>query len=222
MRERMKVCGAAVAAWLALAGVAHAQSQGAPSRGYVEAVGQSSFGSVTSQSFGGEIGIAIGSQLQIFAEGGKTRDVSTSALSAAAQTIAGAISQVAANSGYSVKEPVTFFDAGLRFSFYPSGGGKLDPYVLVGFGVASVTQDVKFTVAGNDVTGSLEQAPYFTALGSDVSGSFTKPMLVVGGGVAYPVWKRLVLDFQLRYGRVFAPDQGINIGRAGLGLGVRF
>ncbi len=218
----MKVSTAAVVAWIALGGLAHAQSQGPPSRGYVEAVGQSSFGSVTSQSFGGEIGIAIGSQLQVLAEGGKTRDVSTTALSSAAQKIAGALAQVAANTGYSVKEPVTFVDAGLRFSFYPSGTGRLDPYVLAAFGAATVKQDVKYTVGGNDVTGVLSQDPYSIVLGSDLSGSFTKPLLVVGGGVAYPVWKQLVLDFQLRYGRVFASDQSISIGRAGLGVGVRF
>jgi len=218
----MTVGVAAVAAWLALAGLARAQSQGTPSKGYVEAVGQSSFGNVTSQSFGAEIGIAIGSQLQVFAEGGRTRDVATSALSSAAQKMAGAVAAVAANSGYSVKEPATFFDAGIRFSFYASGAKKVDPYVLAGFGAASVKQDVKFTVAGNDVTSALPQDPYFIVLGSDVSGSFTKPMLVIGGGVAYPIWKQLVLDFQVRYGRVFAADQGINIGRAGLGVGVRF
>jgi len=218
----MKVTVAAVVAWTLWAGPAHAQSQGAPDKGYVEAVGQSSFGSVTSQSFGAEVGFAIKPQLQVFVEGGRTRDVSTSALSAAAKTIAGALAAVAANSGYSVKEPVTFFDAGLRFSFYPPGAGKLDPYVLAAFGAATVKQDVRYTVGGNDVTGTLAQDPYLIVLGSDLSGSFTKPMLVVGGGVAYPVWKQLVLDFQLRYGRIFAEDQGINIGRAGLGVGVRF
>ena len=117
---------------------------------------------------------------------------------------------------------MTFFDAGLRFSFYAPGSSKLDPYVLAAFGAATVKQDVRFTVAGNDVTSTLAQAPYLIVLGSDLSGSFTKPMLVVGGGVAYPIWKQLVLDFQVRYGRVFAADQGINIGRAGLGVGVRF
>jgi len=217
----MKLVVAVVVAWTLFGGLARAQS-GAPGKGYVEAVGQSSFGSVTSQSFGAEAGFAIGPQLQVFVEGGKTRDVSTSALSSAAQIIAGALSQVAANSAYSVKEPVTFFDAGLRFSFYPSGTGRLDPYVMAGFGAANVKQDVRYTVGGNDVTSTLAQAPYLIVLGSDLSGSFTKPMLVVGGGVAYPIWKQLVLDFQVRYGRVFAADQGINIGRAGLGVGVRF
>jgi opacity protein-like surface antigen len=47
-------------------------------------------------------------------------------------------------------------------------------------------------------------------------------MLTVGGGVAWPVWQRVIVDFQYRYGRVFAAGQGINVNRAGAGLGVRF
>jgi opacity protein-like surface antigen len=47
-------------------------------------------------------------------------------------------------------------------------------------------------------------------------------MLTVGAGVAWPAWKRLLLDFQYRYGRIFADDQAINVSRAGLGVGVRF
>jgi hypothetical protein len=33
---------------------------------------------------------------------------------------------------------------------------------------------------------------------------------------------RLVLDLQFRYGRIFAEDGGINVSRAGVGIGVRF
>jgi hypothetical protein len=65
-------------------------------------------------------------------------------------------------------------------------------------------------------------APYGVVLGADLSGSYTKPMATVGLGVMWPAWQRLVLDFQYRYGRIFADGQGINVSRAGLGFGVRF
>jgi len=45
---------------------------------------------------------------------------------------------------------------------------------------------------------------------------------VVGGGVAVPVWKQLVVDFQVRFGRILAEDEAIIVGRAGLGIGIRF
>ena len=47
-------------------------------------------------------------------------------------------------------------------------------------------------------------------------------MLTLGGGVAWPLWQRVVVDFQYRYGRIFTEDQGTNVNRAGVGLGVRF
>jgi opacity protein-like surface antigen len=92
-----------------------------------------------------------------------------------------------------------------------------------GFGVAKVKQDATFSVNGTDVTSSLAQPQYGSVqLGSDLSGTFTKPMLSIGGGVMWAAWQRLVVDVQYRYGRVFAPDQGININRIGVGIGVRF
>jgi hypothetical protein len=39
--------------------------------------------------------------------------------------------------------------------------------------------------------------------------------------VAWPVWEKLVVDFQYRYGRVFT-SEGLNMNRAGVGIGVRF
>jgi hypothetical protein len=87
--------------------------------------------------------------------------------------------------------------------------------------LASVKQDVAFTVGGADVTSNLA-GQYGVQLGSDLSGSFTKPMLVAGAGAMWPVWQRLVIDAQFRFGRVFTDEGGLNIGRAGIGVGVRF
>lgn len=189
------------------------------SKGYVEFVAQSAFGNVTSQSFGGEVGITIEPNIQVFFEFGSTRDVATSDLGTAAQLIANTLSQTQSNVGYSVKEPATFGVAGARYLF-PIANSKLQPYVLAGLGFAKVSRNVRFTVGGTDVTANLAQ--YFIVLGSDLSGDSTRPMISLGGGVAYPVWQRVFADFQFRYGRIFAEDQGINVGRAGIGIGIRF
>ena len=106
-----------------------------------------------------------------------------------------------------------------RFKVVVPTAGTLRPYVLGGGGVASVKQDVAFTVGGTDVTSNLPQLG--VTLGSDLSGTFTKPMVVAGGGVMWP-WQRLVVDLQYRYGRIFADDGGINVSRAGVGIGFRF
>jgi hypothetical protein len=205
---------------LACGRVANAQSSASkPGNGYVEAVAQSAFGNVTSQSYGAEAGVTVFPNVQIFVEAGQTRNVATTAFSAAAQTIAGALSQTQANAGFSVKEPVTFGAVGARF-LIPVADSKVQPYVMAGGGIAKVSQNATFTVGGTDVTGNLAQ--FNIVLGSDLSGSFSKPMFVLGGGVTYPLWQQLIADFQFRFGRILAEDGGINVTRAGIGIGVRF
>ena len=122
------------------------------------------------------------------------------------------------NVTFQAKEPITFGLVGVRYVF-PSSG-KLEPYLLGGGGIARVQKNVAFAVGGSDVTSNLQQ--YSIVLGTDLSGSENKPMLTLGGGGAWKLGQRLVLDLQYRYGRVFASDQGINVNRAGAGLGVRF
>jgi opacity protein-like surface antigen len=207
---------------LASSGAAFAQTSAqADSKGYAEVVAQSAFGNVTSQSFGGEFGYTIASQLQVFVEAGSIGNVATADIGASAQQIAGAIAQVQSNVGYTVKQPVTFGIAGVKYLVPASG--SLQPYVMAGAGIAKVSQNVAFTVGGTDVTSSLSQPQYGgITLGTDLSGSFTKPMVSIGGGVMFPVWRQVVIDAQYRYGRIFSDDGGINVSRAGIGIGVRF
>ncbi len=209
---------------VALTGTAQAQTPAGlgtsePSRGYVEAVAQSAFGNVTSQSYGGEIGITIAYGVQLFVEAGRTRDVATTVTQAAAQQILSGLPPTLPGVVSHVKQPVTFGVAGIKV--VPTDGA-VQPYVMGGFGIARVKQEVSFTVNGSDVTANLPQAPYYVTLGPDLTGSITKPMLTLGGGVTWAALQHFALDFQFRYGRIFAEDQGINVTRAGLGVGVRF
>lgn len=216
----MKVWVAGVLAWMTLSGAARAQSPPpTPSKGYIEAVAQSAFGNVTSQSFGAEIGVTIAPRLQAFLDAGRVHDASPADIGASAQMIAGFLSQTQSNVTFRVRQPVTFGLVGVRYEL-PLPTGRLEPYLIGGGGVARVKRDVSFTVAGTDVTNTLDR--FGVTLGTDLSGSETKPMLSVGGGVAWPAWTHLIVDFQYRYGRVFTSDGGVNISRAGIGLGVRF
>jgi opacity protein-like surface antigen len=203
-----------VAGTLALSSSAYSQSAApAPSKGYVEGIAQSAFGNVTSQSYGGEFGISVTSGLQVFVEGGLVRNAAPSDLAANAAAIANAI-----QAQFTAKEPITFGLAGVRVLLGSSSG--VQPYLLGGAGIAHLKKDVAFTVNGSDVTNSIQQ--YGVVLGSDLSGSLNKTMITVGGGVVWPAWKRLVLDFQYRYGRVLSSDEKINVNRAGVGIGIRF
>ncbi len=214
----MKSLPAFVAVAFLLGGVADAQTKSTESLGYLEGVGQSAFGNVTSQSFGGEVGVTVLPAVQVFLEAGKVMDAATSDLGPNAQLIAGFLSLTQSGVTYQVREPVTFGVAGVRYLIPWSS--RVQPYVLGGAGVAKVSKNVSFTVGGNNANANL--GSYGVVLGSDLSGSLTKPLVSFGGGVVWPAWERLIVDFQYRYGRVLISGQGINLNRAGLGLGVRF
>jgi opacity protein-like surface antigen len=212
---------------LAFSDVASAQTSAPPrplpaDAGYVEAVGQAAFSDVTSQSYGVEAGFAIRRHFQIYADIGFTRDVAPASFSAAAQTIAGGLSQVQSNVGYTAKEPVTFGVGGIRFTVQVAGS-RAQPYVKTGFGLAHAKRDATFTVGGADVTANLSQDQYGNiVLGSDLSGSSNEAMFELGGGLALPLFNHLIVDLQVRYERIFADPAGINLTRAGVGIGVRF
>jgi len=211
------------AAVLVLSSAAQAQTAapagGGPGHGYVEGVAQSAFGNVTSQSYGVEVGFTVAPQLQIFGEAGQTRNVAPSSLGAAAQLMAGALAQTQSNVNFTAREPAVLVDAGVKYLF-GAAGSKAVPYLLAGFGVARVTRDVTFTVGGTDVTTNLQQ--FAITLGTDLSGASTRPMMVFGVGVTYPIWRQVGIDAQFRFGRIFAEEQAINSSRLGLGIGVRF
>lgn len=199
---------------LVLATRAFAQPAQGPSQGYAEFVVQSAFGNVTSQSFGAEIGYAIKDDVLVFADVGLARDTASAALSAKAQAIAGGITAAAGTASYGVKQPVTFGVVGVKY-LLPTTHAHIEPYVLGGGGAARVSRDVTFsTPAGN--------IGQFVTLGGDLSGKTTHGMLSVGGGVGIRMWPAVMIDLQYRYGRVFVSGDGLNLSRAGIGIGVRF
>lgn len=208
---------ATVVGALALSAPAFAQTPGAsaatsPQKGYAEVVAQSAFGNVTSQSFGGEVGFNLQPEVQVFVDAGIVRDAAPTSLGVDAQRIAVGIANVAGSSDFHVKEPVTFGVVGVKY-LVPTGN-KYSPYVMAGGGFAQVKRDVTFTTSGGDLT-------QFVTLGSDLSGTETKGMVSAGIGIQVPFGSALVVDLQYRYGRVFTSD-GLNINRAGIGVGIRF
>lgn len=210
-------------ALLLTSGTAHAQAAtAAPTRqyevGYLEFVAQSAFGNVTSQSFGVEGGYNVTPRIRAFAEIGLTRDTAPKTLGTAAQLIAGYLTQVQpASVSYEVAQPVRFASVGIKYMIpYDE---DFEPYVLGGFGMASIKRDVAFRIAGNDVTDTLNQ--YGVVLGHDLAGSSNKGMVTLGGGVMWNLTKSAFLDLQYRYGRVL-DETAFTVNRAGAGVGFRF
>jgi len=211
---------------IVVSGVADAQTRtvAAPPRaavetGYVEGVAQSAFGNVTTQSYGVEVGATVRHDLQVFAEFGRIKDVADTTFTGGAGAIANALAQLQpAAVGFSARRPVIFVAGGVKYR--PPTTLKVQPYVLGGFGFATVKNDVAFTLAGSETSASA-LAQYVT-FGSDLSGQSTKPLLTLGAGVTWPIWQALLLDFQYRFGRIFTDEQATTTNRAGIGFGVRF
>jgi len=210
-------CLTAAACALVLAGNASAQPSDPAEGRYVEAVAQSAFGNVTSQSYGIEAGFTVAPDIQIVGEFGRVRDAATDAIGANAAVIAGGLSQSQSNVSFTVAEPVTFYMAAAKYIFPVAG--KLKPYALAGFGLSTVHHDATYRIGGTDVTDDLEQ--YGVVLGEDLSGSTTDFSAVFGAGAQYPIGRHFILDLQFRFNHIFADDE-ISIGRAGVGFGVRF
>jgi opacity protein-like surface antigen len=209
----MKVSAVSLVVWLALTGAAHAQPASSADTGYAEFFAQSSFGNVTSQAYGGEVGFTVSPALQIFGEFGWIRNTVPDSVGANAQIIASGIAAVAGSTTYQVKQPVTFGVGGVKYRV-SMPESRVSPYVMAGAGVGSVKRETTFTT-----TGDVSQ---YATIGTDLNGTETKFMLSLGGGVDVPVGSAVVFDVQYRYGRIFTSDSGLNVNRVGLGLGFRF
>ena len=216
----------------ALGMTAKATAQTEPSRsvsdyqlGYAQGLVQSSFGTVTSQSFGGEIGFNVGRSLRVFVEAGRARDAARPTLGPSAQIIASYLAQTQTGAvSFSVKQPVAFGLGGIRYVFpYDE---DFEPYVMGGLGVARDTRAVRFSIAGTDVTDAIGQ--HGVVLGTDLSGSSMNVMVSLGGGLVWNAFSPLFVDLHYRYGRILSDGAtgvdgaGINLNRAGIGVGMRF
>ena len=164
----MKISLMVLVCTMGIAGIASAQGA---DMGYIEGVAQSAFGNVTSQSFGGELGVTVRSGLQVYVDAGYVRDTTPSSLAASAQVIANDISAKAGGGAYQVKQPVTFGVAGIRY-LLPVDQSRFAPYVMVGGGAARVEKNVSFTVASGQVSD-------YVTVGSDLAGTETKGMISV-------------------------------------------
>jgi hypothetical protein len=129
-------------------------------------------------AFGGEIGARVVGRLDLFGEFLAETDVATRRRIGTAMDVAAVLqaSQGVAATG-TVKAPTSLFMGGLRYVFHQSGDLRL--FVQGAGGVARVTFQPTFTLAGADITSQLTQ--FGVTLGADLAGTTTKAAF--GGGV---------------------------------------
>ena len=128
---------------LCMASVAEAQISPAPLRKYLEFAVGPTFGHKSDVSLGVEGGIPLNESFDVFAEGGRMRNVATSDLDAAANIVA----QFIGGTGVA-KQSVGYFDVGIRYLIPTTG--QFEPYVALGIGAAKVSRSATFAVGGTD------------------------------------------------------------------------
>lgn len=189
------------------------------SRVYAEFNGGASLGHTSDTSIAGEGGVRLMPNLDVFAEGGHIGNAATGTLDDKATKIANSLGATA-----SVGARVNFFDAGARYHWPATP--LVEPYIMVGFGLARVRNSTAFAVNGTVVDAETLGVQF----GTDLRGSRTKPFLVIGGGATVGFARRYFVDLGYRYGRVFKDTDesgnvivpAINTQRVQAGIGVRF
>src|SRR5258706_2415743 len=151
--------------WMTLAAVSLcmasvAQAQTTELRKFVEFAVGPTFGHKSDVSLGVEGGFPLNESFDVFAEGGRMRNVATSDLDAAAAVVG----QFIGGTGVA-KQSVGYFDAGVRY-LIPTQG-QFEPYVSLGLGFAKVSRSATFTVGGTDVTSQLLDR-FVVQLGGDL------------------------------------------------------
>jgi len=203
-------------AWAQASSVTQQPAGGSSSRVYIGAVGGVTLGNVTASTYGGEFGYRFGVAFELFAEGGRMTDVTSSATADAAAAIGnylGTLGQGTAS--WTVVSPANYGAVGARYLFL---AGAVVPYVAVSMGVANLEHDTTYSLNGTDVTGSLPSLG--VQLGDDLDGTTNNFLLTAGGGVRIPLGP-IQLDIGARYGRIFS-DPGTDTFRVYAGAGFRF
>lgn len=129
-------------------------------------------------AYGGEIGARLTSRLDVFGEVlGNTNDATRLRIGTAMDVAAALQASQGVTATGTVKAPAGLFMGGLRYVFHQSGNLRL--FVQGAGGVARVTFQPAFTLAGADITTQLSN--FGVTLGSDLAGTSTKPAF--GGGI---------------------------------------
>jgi opacity protein-like surface antigen len=222
MMRDVRVVTALVVFMLAGAAVSHAQTTTEP-MWYGEFTIAATLGHKSDKAVGGEAGMRITPDLDVFVEAGHMGNVGTTDLEARAQIVADFIGGTVGSTAHKVN----FGVFGVRYHLpMIKPIGKWHPYLAFGAGLARVKPEVTFAVNGTDVTGRLPE--FGVQLGSDLTDSLNKAMIVVGGGATMDFKTRYLVDLSYRYGHILGKtgdienDVAIKTQRVQIGVGVRF
>lgn len=167
---------------------------------------------------GGEVGVRVYRNLDIFAEGGWAKDGTSRRRADVTASLATLLQNATGKAATStIESPVYFGLGGLRYVFDVTN--DFHAYVLAEAGRASIEYKPRYSLAGTDVTDTL--ATYGVTAGSDIFNKEAKAAF--GGGVG--IWythNSLFVDGSVRLLSIRTTDQPTNVMRAQIGAGIRF
>jgi opacity protein-like surface antigen len=184
---------------------------------YVEFNLGPTLGHKSDKFFGGEAGLRLTGDLDVYVEVAHMGNVGTTDLDDRAAIIANFLGGTASTAF--VENHVA---GGVRYNFTVSP--RVNPYVLGAVGFAPVKTEVEFTVNGSVI----DPATRGVQLGGDLSGTHNKAILIFGFGVRVPFKSQFFADLGYRYGQIlaktdnFETDKAIPTQRIILGVGFKF
>ncbi len=170
---------------------------------------------------GAEAGARVWRSLDVMLEAGSFGDVVTEEQLALATPLTTYLEQTQGKTAAStVKMPAVYGGVGARWVFENVNiGGWARPYVLFSVGPARVKREPTFTLAGSDVTSSLNQ--YGVTLGADMTATEHHAAVSFGLGVVIP-YRMIYVEVGYRLTGIQMPDQAINVNQLKIGIGARF
>lgn len=187
-----------------------ASAQSVDEVGYVQGFGGLTFGTAKSGGvFGGEVGINIIENVQIYGTVGQFTNVTPQAVQDALDDIYEPQCEIIfeANCEAEATSRMTFVTFGGKYLF--DTGGNVRPYVAAGVGFARIKLKIEEIDFG-DITDE------FVDDDSDTSGLFE-----VGGGITVPVGGNMQVDAGYRLLKIFEDDSDL-VSRVYGGFGIRF
>ena len=188
-----------------------AANANAQERGYVQGVGGLTFQSEVSGLFGGEFGVNVHPNIQIYGQAGRMLNILPKSVQDDLDDAGQALRILTGDRWeFDGKAPATYFGGGLKFLIPTNAAVR--PYAVAGVGVASVKGSIKEIDLG-EILDDLVDEGFVDE--DDVRG--TEFAVELGGGVVVPVGRAQV-DLGYRFMRIGEA----NVSRVVGGLGIRF
>jgi opacity protein-like surface antigen len=165
-------------------------------RGFVGGLGGVTFGTATSGSVAGSVGVSVSPYVQLFGEFGQMRNTLPSSENTTLQANAAAVASDLGSTSTPVilgNLPVFYGMGGVRLK---AKSGNVTPFGEAAFGFAHITSTLVATLDGQDISSQVFTTPLTSNLPQ------TQAIEAFGGGVTIAAGKQAAVDIGYRYSHI--------------------